>query len=346
MDLPNELLILIGVEIDKPNDLNSLLKTNRHLSLLLTPLLYEFAILETNGENALHSAARGGHVPLARLLLERKGFDVNVEESDNTPLIQAAIGGSKEMVEFLLQKGARNLASENLYKHSALHYAAFHGYDTIVEILLENGYDINAHGDGILSETPLHCAATLSGNESTVGLLLSRGAQPNPQDFNGRTPLHNAANSANVLGIEVILKAASMDAFLDAGIRAALCVAADNGQFSIAWQLLRGGADPNIPDDDGWTPLHRAAHCGRKAIVELLLEYGANIEARDTLEETPLFEAVKRDKHDVVKLLVEAGADVASVNRKGVSVMDCAPKPQPALHVSDIVEEQYCLILN
>jgi ankyrin repeat protein len=40
--------------------------------------------------------------------------------------------------------------------------------------------------------------------------------------------------------------------------------------------LLERGADPNVKDDDGKTPLHYAAWKGHHKVVELLLEHGAN----------------------------------------------------------------------
>jgi ankyrin repeat protein len=36
--------------------------------------------------------------------------------------------------------------------------------------------------------------------------------------------------------------------------------------------LLQGGADLNLQDFDGWTPLHAAAHWGQKEACEMLVE--------------------------------------------------------------------------
>ena len=42
------------------------------------------------------------------------------------------------------------------------------------------------------------------------------------------------------------------------------------GHTDVVKLLLRGGADKNIAEENGWTPLMRAKHFGRQAIVALL----------------------------------------------------------------------------
>lgn len=106
--LPNELTLLIWKEINRARDLNSLIKTTRHFPGLLTPLLHDFAAEYRAGSpqrNALIAAAHAGHLSLVRLLVERKGYDINVREDRESVLLCAVASGSKEVVEYLLQKG-------------------------------------------------------------------------------------------------------------------------------------------------------------------------------------------------------------------------------------------------
>lgn len=44
-----------------------------------------------------------------------------------------------------------------------------------------------------------------------------------------------------------------------------------DGKIDLAAMLLDGGADPNVQDDNGWTPLHWSAFWGHDDVCELLL---------------------------------------------------------------------------
>jgi len=52
--------------------------------------------------------------------------------------------------------------------------------------------------------------------------------------------------------------------------------------------LLDKRANPNIQDNDGWTPLHVAAYWEKKLIFEPLLTYGADLELVNKDNETAL----------------------------------------------------------
>ena len=47
--------------------------------------------------------------------------------------------------------------------------------------------------------------------------------------------------------------------------------------------LVQAGCDIQSKDDDGWTPLHAAAHWGMKEACEILAENGANFGERNNL---------------------------------------------------------------
>ncbi len=88
--------------------------------------------------------------------------------------------------------------------------------------------------------------------------------------------------------------------------------------------LLAKGANPNIGNNHGITPLMLAANLGFGEGVTLLVERGANLNDADATGETPLITAVHR--HDVVimRSLLKAGADPDRADSSGRSARDYA----------------------
>jgi hypothetical protein len=86
--------------------------------------------------------------------------------------------------------------------------------------------------------------------------------------------------------------------------RALIHWAAANGRCAIIELLLAKGADIQVADSIGSTPLHIAASCGEAKAVELLLQNGADANARTKLFGfTPLALAQKYDQRNVAEIL-------------------------------------------
>jgi ankyrin repeat protein len=79
------------------------------------------------------------------------------------------------------------------------------------------------------------------------------------------------------------------------------------GVEKVEWMLQHGGANSNITDSDGWTPLHEVialnAH-DATIIVRLLLKYGANPNATAKDGWTTLHEACRNGNEAIVDLLL------------------------------------------
>ena len=66
----------------------------------------------------------------------------------------------------------------------------------------------------------------------------------------------------------------------------------------------------NAPDNDGWTPLHRAAQEGHTEVIEALIDAGAKVNAQDNNGITPLHRAAIYGQTEVIEALITAGAKV------------------------------------
>ena len=89
--------------------------------------------------------------------------------------------------------------------------------------------------------------------------------------------------------------------------------------------LLAHGADPNLPDNAGWTPLHFAAWFGSTPVVlKELIDHGAKVDARNDRGITPLYFASVSGHDAQVKLLLEKGADRSIASKNGYTPLRAA----------------------
>lgn len=164
------------------------------LSALLTALYHEepevaALILARKPPLDVFEAAAAGDLARVKELVEREGALASAYSPDGFfPLGLAAFFRRPAVVEYLLAKGADVSAqARNPMQVTALHAAvADGGHPGIARALIEAGAAVNMkqrHG-----WTPLH-GATHSGDRATVELLLSRGADVNAANDEGKTAL-------------------------------------------------------------------------------------------------------------------------------------------------------------
>ena len=210
------------------------------------------------------------------------------------------------------------------------------------ELLLSNGANVNvAHREkGI---TALWYAAAL-GNTKMISLLFAHGADP---DFRGNEHASLPLIMSAALGFDEIVRTLlENNAHINAkgaphGVTA-LAAAAGTGQVNVVRQLLAAGAEPNVLDANGLSPLHHAAqasspsdadgHPGFQAaqrdsasitqnhlsVVELLLSRGAEPNIQTPEGATPLHLAVSSGHKTISETLFRGGSNPLLVFNAGM----------------------------
>jgi ankyrin repeat protein len=251
------------------------------------------------------------------------------DSEGKTPLYRAAETGNLQEVRQLVEAGA-NLDSRNAYpegtpfflkwlpgtRHlaglSPLHAAAQNQHVDIVTYLVLNGADVNVRDDH--ARTALSLVAASHGDMEIVRLLVDGGADVDPVDGRGFTPLiYSAERGHTELARYLLSKGALANRHTRDG-RTALHFAAENGNAEIVSALLAKGAQPSQTFDKVQPVLQSAVLNGHDKVIETLLEAGAdpNLHAPGT---TPLLGiAAYEGQLETVKLLLKYGADVNSTS--------------------------------
>lgn len=88
--------------------------------------------------------------------------------------------------------------------------------------------------------------------------------------------------------------------------------AASRGDLEGLKSLVSQGANPNLADYDGRTPMHVACSKGHAEIVHYLISIGANVNAIDRFNGKPRDDAVRHGFDEISEILIKAGADKPS----------------------------------
>ncbi|XP_047126963.1 protein phosphatase 1 regulatory subunit 12A isoform X1 [Hydra vulgaris] len=223
------------------------------------------------------SAVSSGDLEETESLLN-EGVDIDFTNIDGlAALHQACIDENEEMVSLLVERGA-NIEARDNEGWTPLHAAASAGNVEIAKILIEHGADLAAvNNEG---EVPLD----LADEQEMVDFLTD---EIEGQDLD----VEEARNEEERLMVEHAtswLNKKKIDEKLDWQDATALHVAASKGYTKVINIILKiPGADVNVKDCDGWTPLHAAVHWGSKSACELLTDFGADFEIMNNNGQTP-----------------------------------------------------------
>lgn len=262
-----------------------------------------------DGTSALHWAVYNDDLSLVDKLL-LAGADVNARNDyQATPLSEAAVVGNAKMIARLLKAGA-DVESANADGQTALMVIARSDHVDAAQLLIKAGAKVNAR-ETWRGQTALMWAAAQAQPEM-VKLLVKSGAT-----VNDRSALTN---------FERQVTAEPRMQQRPSGGLTPLLYAARSGCTRCAEELIRGGADVNLPDPDGITPLIMAGLNASFDVAALLVKQGAELDVWDTWGRSPLYAVVdlnttptggRADRPstdantgtDVVRMMLERGAN-------------------------------------
>ena len=156
--------------------------------------------LDPTGQNGLILALKEPSLKVAKVLIGAPKINLNqLNASDESPLMLAALKGELALAENMVKKGA----DVNKTGWTPLHYAASNGHVAVIRLLLENYAYIDAESPN--GSTPL-MMASLYGSVEAVKLLVEEGADPLLRNQQGLTALEFAKTGKKTESTEVLEK--------------------------------------------------------------------------------------------------------------------------------------------
>ena len=308
---------------------------------------------DRNGCRPLHLALMNGHVDIAKLLVQ--DFRASESKTDYAGKTPAQYFDHPPLALWMLKFETRE-GDRDEKGNTALIHAATQGHLSSVRYLLRRNADVSAKNKSLSTALGEAC---VRGHLDVIALLLSHGAKPTQRDQWGYTAFGRCIVRGDLATIQIMLDKGRIDLeeqhtsymhtalaeatrlrlwsvaslliehganvnvvdWMDNPVLSRTIVCCDSKE--VPEMFLEAGADPCIPNKDGWTPVHEAMHYRRWNLFPLLIKHGGdmNSEEQHGVKLPLLSLLVILRQTDLVKQLLQltndARVDFEATNRDG-----------------------------
>lgn len=267
----------------------------------IEPSLFERCDFVRHRPTLIQFAAFFGSKKCFSILLS-KGANTKIKDDEGKSLIEFVVAGGNMKI-FNMCREAKNIDLEGAIQttvefhryammitlidqldiditesteafSSIFHYAAKYNNVRTIFFCLENGCSVNM--PDFNGRTPLHFAAEFGQYDSLFALIDAFGIDVNAADKYGKTPLHLAAKNNKIDSIPILAILEDFDYnSCDENGNNAVITASKNGYDAIVYNLLCNDIDVNHKNMLGLAPLHFAVKKGRENIVSLLMTHNS-----------------------------------------------------------------------
>ena len=262
--------------------------------------------------DSLFAAVESGDVAKVKELLSAEGKVIASSFYGHKSIICAAKQGNNEILKILLESNEtadrKSFWSNNYHTASvALRHATCNGNMEAVKLLLEYGAgaEVNNLKEAVMSAAENGCFEILK-------MLLESNPKTKWKRFwkNISVVLRYASRKGNAEMVKLLIEYGAISVHKDStgaiDLTGALIEALFIGNPDLILLLLKAGADVNIHDDNGFTPLIYAVlfpNENMELIIEAMLAAGADVNAKDKNRCSALMYAEKAGYTKIVEMM-------------------------------------------